>query len=296
MFEISEQKNPDKIKEEFQRELDSTNLPNTVTYLKDNELEELGGSVLYYPGAGTDWEPILTFAPNSHIDTFVFVDYMKTKDSVMKSLKDHSAWEILEVEDLSPQDFGKKDWKEFWASNQRLGNIERVAGYYLESKESNNLFACKFRLRLKSNKEVDLYYIHADGIETFKVLYEHGWKIRVLLVQEHGWGGNWDRFGEGGALEYYNFRLKPVPYIYFSFNSRAYEGYEQITAFDGMNRNRALFKKLPKSDVSMIRKRKRFLMERLNEREIREMIRVRERLKEKYPNMVKVVDVEWEGF
>ncbi|MCC5813352.1 MAG: hypothetical protein JJT78_01230, partial [Leptospira sp.] len=98
MFEKSEQKNPDKIKEEFHNELDYTNLPNIVNYLKENELEDLGDSILYYPGAGTDWEPILTFASNSHIDTFVFVDYMKTKDSVMKSLKDHSGWEILEVE------------------------------------------------------------------------------------------------------------------------------------------------------------------------------------------------------
>lgn len=277
----------EKSKAEFQTYLDYINLPIPVDYLKENELDKEGDPILYYPGAGTDWEPIFTFGPDSNINNFVYVDYWITKDEVLISLNDNSSLEVLEVKDLEPQNFGKRNWRKFWPRDTIIPREEGMNDQFRVSKESGKLFACKIRLKLTSNKEINLYYIHADGIETFKVLNEYGWKFRVLTIELH-WVGSY--FGKGGAMEDYNFLYNPVPYIYFNNRNAIYEGYEQITAFADRtkhNSDRALFKRVEISEDSDLVQRSKSILRRIEERQ------ERRKLKETGVNLS---HLDWDGF
>ena len=58
-----------------------------------------------------------------------------------------------------------------------------------------------------------LLYLGADGIATYDALYCQRWSRPpyALLLQDHGFGGNYDRFGRGGLLERIAIRADVFP-------------------------------------------------------------------------------------
>lgn len=192
--------------------------------------------VLYYPGAGIDWEPIRTFAPNSNIKTFVYVDYMLTLENVISGIERLTDWKILNIENLEPKFFGLKSWRQFWAEDFQIKGFQCNKASYKHSFDLAKPFACRIRLEIQPSLEIDLYYLHTDGIETFRILGQRNWNLQVMVVQFHGMGGNWNGFDSGSALEHYNQNGNPVPYIYFSDNAKVYSGYKQVTLYDDTNR------------------------------------------------------------
>lgn len=58
-------------------------------------------------------------------------------------------------------------------------------------------------------------FLFADGIMTYYDLFsrEYGKAPWILLLQDHGYGGKWDRFGHGGAMEKIALETDTLPQI-----------------------------------------------------------------------------------
>lgn len=68
----------------------------------------------------------------------------------------------------------------------------------------------------------------ADGIMTYYDLFsrEYGKAPWILLLQDHGFGGNWDRFGHGGAMEKIALETGTMPEILLcADNTHPWRGY-----------------------------------------------------------------------
>ena len=63
-----------------------------------------------------------------------------------------------------------------------------------------------------------------------------------FLLQDHGWGGNYDRFGRGGLLEKIMTRSKVCPHFVLTAHDSPYDGYAKVEwAEPAGSRGRCLF-------------------------------------------------------
>jgi hypothetical protein len=72
----------------------------------------------------------------------------------------------------------------------------------------------------------------------------------IFLLQDHGFGGNYDKFGKGGLLDAIIKRngIRPQ-FVICASNTRIWDGYEAHTELppinDGMRNPRMLYRKSP---------------------------------------------------
>jgi hypothetical protein len=81
------------------------------------------------------------------------------------------------------------------------------------------------------------------------------------VLQDHGWGGNWDKFGRGGLLEKVAGQCSAFPeWLLVADNTEAWDGYVRVPDVagspGGRNRdNRFLYRrKWPDQPVSATRR------------------------------------------
>jgi hypothetical protein len=80
-------------------------------------------------------------------------------------------------------------------------------------------------------------FLGADGIASYDALFCQETSLGapfVVLLQDHGFGGNYDRFGAGGALERIVLRTGVFPEYLFVADegTRAWQGYEPVPEID----------------------------------------------------------------
>ena len=148
---------------------------------------------LYYPGAGADVSPIKLFVENSSISEVHFADYSShqmTGEILQKSLG--KAWTVEIIKDLYPLDLGQQSWDDFWypdSKSQIFSNPETAYGIH-------------FSLISLKGKTVQLYYWGTEAIKTYYLLLLNGIIPNIIVLQDHGFGGNWSIFGTAKSKMY----------------------------------------------------------------------------------------------
>ena len=97
----------------------------------------------------------------------------------------------------------------------------------------------------KYSEEHQWVEIGADGIATYSAMFAGRKAPRLfgLLLQDHGWGGNYDRFGRGGLLEKIIERSQVLPDFVLAGTDNVYDQYENVFGLDySGSRNRELFR------------------------------------------------------
>jgi hypothetical protein len=198
----------------------------TITdFIRKNQ--ELG-KVLYYPGAGGDFSPIRIFGPHSSIETIIFTDYSTEK--FYENLRKENICIIKSEKRLFPYDFGKRIWDEFWPVPTAVNDVYSFGS-------PANAYGIKMSLFFEeTQKDLTFYYLGTDGIQTYNILCDNNLTPDILVLQEHGAGGNWSYFGyQKGNVEkttlYDLAKNHPPKYILVEpqSNTEIWPGYEQIT-------------------------------------------------------------------
>lgn len=144
------------------------------------------GKALFYPGAGNDVTPIKLFVENSSVTDVHYADYDSRKMSIeilQKSLGD--GWKVEIVKNLNPQDLGQKSWDDFWHPNPKSKRFENP----------DTAYGIHFSLVTPKGKTAQLFYWGTEAIKTYYLLLLNGITPNIIVLQDHGFGGNWTVFG-----------------------------------------------------------------------------------------------------
>ncbi len=202
------------------------------------------GKTLYYPGAGADVSPLKLFVENSSISEVHYADYSShqmTKIILEESLGE--GWSVEMIKDLHPQDLGQDTWDEFWyagPNSQRFQNPSTAYGIH-------------FSLISPKGKKAQLFYWGTEAIKTYYLLLINGIIPNIIVLQDHGFGGNWSIFGTSKSKMYGIAKVENyMPEILFVSkegigNGGCWPEYEAMTEYERLDQSeaheRAIFRK-----------------------------------------------------
>ena len=217
----------------------------------------MSSRVGYYPGSGYDGTLMKVGNKSHSVHSFLYVDYMLKR----KDLEDHIA---KENSILGYHPIGEIEWQE----SDLMPNGQYPIDFNIRPKHAidgnPNTFVdpnekpyC-FSLILERDEDKDetwgaehfvVTFLFADGIATYYQLFvkEYAKAPWLFLLQDHGFGCNYDEFGSGGILDKIIQKNHCYPqFVLCATNTRIWSGYELLpdvaTVFGGMhNHERQLF-------------------------------------------------------
>ena len=221
------------------------------SYLRGEQItfkDIMSSRVGYYPGSGDDGTLMKVGNKSHSVHSFLYVDYMLSR----KDLEERIANSILGYHQA-----GQIEWKE--------KDLMPNGQYYLDlSTPQPNLDPQMFvdheeqpycfSVFMERNEDKDdtwgaehfvTTFLLADGIATYFQLFvkEYTKAPWLFLLQDHGFGGNYDRFGKGGVLDAIISKSGVCPeFVICGDNTRIWKNYEKVEGvlpiYGGMHENR----------------------------------------------------------
>jgi hypothetical protein len=210
--------------------------------------------IIYYPGSGIDGHAVKVFGSTHAAHCFIYADYGIPQTLLEETLKNsrsrfrgyHTAARIqLRKEDIVPAGWSPHiQPTELPERSRDRVHIRTTAFAFLEIlQREQGLDATHGAHRLA------VLFLGADGIATYDALFCQSASNRppfCLLLQDHGFGGNYDRFGKGGLLERIASRCGVMPqWLLAADNTQPWEGFEPVSNVEGDSggrNNRFLYK------------------------------------------------------
>ena len=190
---------------------------------------------LYYPGSGDDGQPVRLCAHAHAAHAFVYVDYGVSQEDISKKVchpdEGFRGYTVELWKSLRPADLWPGGWTPH-VDASRATNFATADPYalflVLKRKDDEGYDDTHGPERLAG------LFVGGDGYAIFDALYcqSDGTPPPFLVVvQDHGFGGNWDRFGLGGELERIARKYNALPkQLLVGKNSRQWKGYHDVGA------------------------------------------------------------------
>ncbi len=194
-------------------------------------------NLVYYPGSGTDGQPVAFFGGRHLAHCFLYVDYGVSRNTWEREL-DASGHPFLGYRSLARLEVGRRelshrDWKPHvqpaGAPSAPLVSVTPFA--FLEVLERLPAFGNDH-----GPSRVAILFLCADGVATYDALFcqqDSGRPPLVLVIQDHGFGGGYTPFGREGELHALAREQNRFPdFLWVAENSAAWTGYSPV---DGMS-------------------------------------------------------------
>ena len=243
-------------------------MTDVFTYLKDYREEEpewiarylrgeqisfkdiMSTRVGYYPGSGFDGTLMKVGNKSHSVHSFLYVDYSLKR----KELEDHIAQKDS-IRGNHP--VGQIEWQErdLMPHGQYPIDFEIRPRHgrpdtFVDKDESPYCFSVIMERDADKDdtwgaEHFVVTFLFADGIATYYQLFvkEYSKAPWLFLLQDHGFGGNYDSFGAGGILDQIIQQSRCYPtFVLCASNTRIWRGYEKVMGvspvFGGMHGNR----------------------------------------------------------
>ena len=198
-----------------------------------------GSRVVYYPGSGTDGHPVKVFGATHSAHSFVYADYHVTQDNLENELghPNHGfrGYHTLARLQLLESNLVPRGWTAHVdgpTDRYRFGTRAPAPFGFLEVLERDGEFDDNHGAR-----RLAILFLGADGIAAYDALFcqEHSDSTPFAVVlQDHGFGGNYDRFGRDGLLERIVRRCNVAPHwLLVAENTVPWHGFGQVPDVDG---------------------------------------------------------------
>ena len=216
----------------------------------------MAGRVAYYPGSGYDGTLIKVGNRSRAVHSYLYVDYGIGKEDLIKHLAEPNSI-------YGYHSIGRIEWseKDILPNGQYPLNVNKKprTPYRGPFKSDEKPYCFTEIMERNPDKDDDfgakkfaVTFLFADGIATYYQLFCMEYKKApwVFLLQDHGFGGNYDEFGEGGLLDTIIKRngIRPQ-FVICASNTRIWDGYKEITElppiYDGEHNPRMLYRKSP---------------------------------------------------
>ena len=166
------------------------------------------GRTVYYLGFGNDGHPVSVCARAHAAHAFVYVDYGVSKETVSERVNGVGdpgfiGYSVEHEEEVSESDLRPGGW----TPHLEQGELARVS-YSFANVTPYGLFMVLKRNEDRNDshgpERLAILFVGGDGHATYDALYcqDDGTHPPFLVVvQDHGFGGNFSAFGAGGLLE-----------------------------------------------------------------------------------------------
>ena len=245
-------------------------MTDIYTYLKDYREEEpewiarylhgeeitfkdiMSSRIGYYPGSGFDGELMKVGNKSHSVHSFIYVDYMLKR----KELEDHLA---EEDSILGYHPVGQIEWQESdlmpngqYPLDINIRPLYGEPNRFVRKGETPYCFSVVMERNEDKGdtwgaKHFVVTFLFADGIATYYQLFvkEYSKTPWLFLLQDHGWGGNYDKFGARGLLDRIIQRNHCFPtFVLCASNTSIWRGYEKLEEVSPLEYgNRYLFTK-----------------------------------------------------
>ena len=189
--------------------------------------------VAYYPGCGDDGHLIRVFNQSGAAHCFLMVDYGVSKEKLDLTLKEEGfvGYSIIHDEYLN-QDALMKSWTPHFTL--KPSQIEWIAKWCKDEPYARFIvYERESDFGLDHGAErFAVVFMYADGIATYDALFCQADSPKApycILIHDHGWGGNYDRFGKGGLMEQLHLKhAKSAPQWLFVNGEVQWKGYELV--------------------------------------------------------------------
>lgn len=166
--------------------------------------EFMSGRVGYYPGSGYDGN-LISVCNRAHcVHSFLYVDYGLSRAELCEHLEKKDCF-------TGYHSIGRVEWIERDMTPNGCYPIDlglRRAGTFVLKGETPYCFMEIFERDAERDdtwgaERFAVAFLFADGIATYKQLFVREYEKApwVFLLQDHGFGCNYDRFGKGGMLD-----------------------------------------------------------------------------------------------
>lgn len=195
--------------------------------------EVMEGHIGYYPGSGHDGHLLEVGNRSQSVHSFLYVDYLLKKESLLKELAKPRC-----IKGYHP--IGRIDWskKDILPNGPYPSDIDGrpldLLSRHLFPLEGE-FYCCTFILQRDNNdssqgdERFAITFLYADGIATYYQLFCKQYRKApwLLLLQDHGFGGNYNSFGKGGLLDAIITQSDIRPPFVLNDN-KIWDGYERI--------------------------------------------------------------------
>lgn len=196
--------------------------------------------VVYYPGCGTDGHPVKVFGSTRSAHCFVYTDYGLSRADVESEL-DRSAGRFRGYHTLARVDLSKRDLSPHgWTPHLKPAEVWREQYQFARAQPFGFLEVLERDRELDDGHGADrlaILFLGADGINTYDALFCQQDSVSppfAVVVQDHGSGGNYDRFGRGGLLERVARRCKVSPqWLLVAEYTDPWPGFVRVPGVDG---------------------------------------------------------------
>lgn len=197
--------------------------------------------VVFYPGSCSDGHAIKLFGATHSAHCFVYCDYLMTKAEIESHLNGdgrgyHSpilGYHSIKRLSLTERDLSPNGWEPHVKPlnlNQVRPSITPYA--FLEILERNQDLNHEF-----GAERLAILFLGADAHASYDALFCQNNFNRPpfsILLQDHGFGGNYDHFGNEGLMHQIAQKTQVFPeYLIVAENTRSWEGFESVEDVEG---------------------------------------------------------------
>lgn len=194
--------------------------------------EFMNSRIGYYPGAGFDGNLIKVGNQSHSVHCFLHGDYGVSREEMEKHLDKDGCI-------AGYHSIGRVDWSDTVHIDGHLEFRNDLDPY---------CFMEVFERDLDKDdtwgaKRIAVTFLFADGIQTYRQLFVNRYRKApwLFLLQDHGFGGNYDKFGKGGALDRIIQKEDVKPeFVICAVNTHIWDGYNRmdfvLPTCDGMHR------------------------------------------------------------
>ena len=192
--------------------------------------------VVFYPGSGHDGHAVKVFGRDHVAHCFVYADYWAPEGSIRESLDDpihhFKGYHSIARISLTIKDLITRPWQPHAAPGHEWAKPHIEPYGFLEVLERDAEFGPDH-----GAERLAIIFLGADGHATYDALFCQGNPPKppfAVLLQDHGFGGNYSKFGRGGVMEKIAKATRSRPeFLFVAENTKAWEGYRREPEVEG---------------------------------------------------------------